>query len=144
MKIIKVLFLALLPSIGFAQDTIRYNGIIADKLLYESIELYPDNTFKWTSEYDLSFSTYGKYHIDDNRLHLNHYIDWIKPKTMTLADSIATLDQPTESEIFIMSGEKMYRTDDKGKKKRRIRDQSLKTPWSWLFGHKYVLLREEK
>ncbi len=143
MKIINFIFLSLLPSIGFAQDTIRYNGIIADKLFYESIELYSDNTFKWTSEYDLSFSSYGKYHIEDNRLQLNHYIDWTKPETMTLADSIATIDKPIKSEIFIMNGEKMYRTDDRGKKKKRIRDRSLETPWSWLFGHKYVLLKED-
>lgn len=141
---IKILFIALVPYVGFAQDTIRYNGIIADRLLYESIELYPNNTFKWTSEYDLSFSTYGKYHIDDNRLQLNHYINWIKPKTMTLSDSIATIEKPTESEIYIISDEKMFRTDDRGKKKRRIRDRSLKTPWSWLIGHKYVFLKEEE
>jgi len=143
MKIVKALFLILLPSIGFAQDTIRYNGIIANRLLYESIELYPDSTFKWTSEYDLSFSSYGKYYIDDNRLKLDHYIDWIKPKTMTLADSIATIDKPTKSDILIMADEKMYRTNDQGKKKKRVRDRSLKTPLSWLLGHKYILLKEE-
>ena len=143
MKIVKVLFLMLLPSLGFAQDTIRYNGIIADRLLYESIELYPDSTFKWTSEYDHSFSSYGKYYIDDNRLKLDHYIDWIKPKTMTLADSIATIEKLTKSDILVMVDERMYRTDDRRKKKKRVKYRSLKTPLSWLLGHKYIFLKEE-
>ena len=143
MKVIIFLFLILISTIGAAQDTIRYNGIIGDRLLYESIELYPDSTFMWTSEYDLSFSSYGKYEMEKNHLRLNHYIDLIKPKTMNIADSIATMEKPIRSETFIMRNEKMYRTDNRGNKKKRIKDRSLKSSWSWLFGHKYVLIKED-
>ena len=143
MKFTIFLGLVLLSSARFAQDTNKYNGILGDNLLYESIELYPDSTFKWTSEYDLSFSSYGQYSIEDNRLLLNHYFDWGKPKTMTVADSIATMNKPTKSDLFIMGDGKMYRTNNSGKKKMRIKDRSLKTPWSWLFGLKYVLIKEE-
>ncbi len=55
-----------------SRDTIRYEGI-AGIMFYESIELYPNSYFKWTSEYDLSWREFGIYEINDEKLILKYY-----------------------------------------------------------------------
>ncbi len=111
-----------------AQDTIRYDGLLNNSLKYESVELYKDQTFKWTSEYDLMWSQYGNYHIAYDTLILNIYFDFSKPKTMSIADSIKVISSHYDVRKFrkyIMDGDKMYRTNLKGKKVKWIKDPSI-------------------
>lgn len=126
-QIKKVVFTSLLLSLlaysAFAQDTLRWVSMLDDVLLYESIELYPNATFKWTSEYDLSFSETGTYEQ--------------KGKLLTLTFSHSKTKISVKK--FLIEGEEMYLLNEKGKKVRLIKDSSVKTPWSWLrFGrHRY-------
>ena len=129
-----------------AQDTIRYIGFINKTLMYESIELYSDKTYKWTSEFDLSYDEFGKYEIANDSLILNTYIDFTKPKTMSIADSIKLISSKWDNRRFskyIIEGNKMFRTNPKGRKIQRIKIKSLGT---WLTGHrfKYELIKQEK
>lgn len=110
-----------------AQDTIKYVEIIGDALLYESFELYPDSTFKWTSEYDLTFSEYGKYKINDKILELNYY---------TGSKNIHS--KPTRIERYIIEHDKLVILKNSKKIKRR-KDPSLRKGLGWLFGHKYII-----
>lgn len=97
-----------------AQDTIRYISKLDGFLIYDSIELYSDSTFKWTSEYDLSWSEYGKYKLSDQILILNF--------NETGGNKVKT---------YIIETDKMYLTE-KGKKATKIKDKSVKTKWSWI------------
>lgn len=57
MLLIILIFLSVgFSSKTFAQDTITHIGKLDNFLIFESIELYPDSTFKWASEYDLVWS----------------------------------------------------------------------------------------
>ena len=122
----------------FGQDTIIYRGF-ADRILYESIELYTDKTFKWTSEYDLSLSEYGLYEIDNNSLQLKYFIKFNYPKTMSLKDSIILIENPIKIENFKLDKEHLYRLNKSGREIHRISDNSIRTCWSLIFGHKYEL-----
>ena len=113
-----------------AQDTIRYFGTINGKLLYESIELYPDNTFKWVSEYDLSWSEYGIYKKNSDSLILKYY-------TINDKIDIDKFAKPSKKEIFLRANDGLYRLDDKGRKIKKRKDKSINTRWGWLFGYKY-------
>ena len=124
---IKRLFaILILITIGFlskihAQDTIKYVGKLDGFLIYESIELYSDSTFKWTSEYDLSWSEFGKYKLSDQTLTLNfNESGGNKVKTYTIEN------------------DKMYLINN-GRKVKKIKDKSVKSKWSWIrFGkHDY-------
>ena len=120
------------------QDTIRYQGI-ASIMLYESIELYPNNIFKWTSEYDLSWSEYGIYEIKDKKLILKYYSK-LNELNKTLLSEIT--ESPDKAEFFLIGGNQIYRVNKRGKKIKRIRDKSFKYKMSWLFGHKYRILKK--
>ena len=129
----KLLTILIFITIGFtsktiAQDTIRYVGKLDDFLIYESIELYSDSTFKWTSEYDLSWSEFGKYKLTDQILILNFSETWgNKVKTYMIED------------------DKMYMLDNKGNKLERIEDKSIKKKWSWLRNerHKFYFIKQD-
>jgi hypothetical protein len=120
-----------------AQDTIRYLGLLNNSLRYESIELYDDHTFKLTNEYDLRWSQYGSFQIADDTLILNTFIDFSKPKTMSVADSIKIISLKYDIRRFrkyIIDGDKMYPTNRKGRKIKWIRDPSI---GSFLNGHRF-------
>jgi hypothetical protein len=130
---IKRLFaILILTTIGFlskthAQDTIKYIGKLDGFLIYESIELYSDSTFKWTSEYDLSWSEFGKYKLSDQILILNfNETDGNKVKS------------------YMIENDKMYLIDKSGKKVKKIKDKSVKFKGSWIrFGkHDYCFYKE--
>jgi hypothetical protein len=112
----------------FAQDTIRYVGKLDGFLIYESIELYPDSIFKWTSEYDLSWSEFGKYKLSDQTLTLNFNETW--------GNKVKTYE---------IENDKMYLLDNKGNKIERIKDKSVKLKWSWLRNghHKYYFIKQD-
>ena len=48
-------------------------------------------------------------------------------------------EKPVKMENIKIKKEKLYRLNKLGLKIRRIRDKSIRTRWSWLFGHKYEL-----
>lgn len=112
----------------FAQDTIRYVGKLDGFLIYESIELYSDSTLKWTSEYDLSWSEYGKYKLSDQTLILNF--------DETAGNKVKT---------YTLENDKMYLIDKSGKKVKKIKDKSVKIKGSWIrFGkHEYCFFLEK-
>ncbi len=108
-----------MPLMGFGQETIKYQGILKGYLLTETFELYPDKTFKWTSNYDLKWNEQGKYKLLENRLELDFYSE-LNGKVI-------------KTEHFNIENNKMYRLP----KKKRRKEKSIKTKWSWLFGHKF-------
>jgi len=129
----KLITILIFITFGFlskisAQDTIRYVGKLDDLLIYESIELYSDSTFKWTSEYDLSWSEYGKYKLSEQKLTLN-------------------FNESGENKIktYEIEKDKMYLLDKNGLKVKKLKDKSFKTKWSWLkFGkHDYCFYQEK-
>ncbi len=127
---------------SFGQDTIVYQGFLHGILLYETIEFYPNKTFKWTSEYDLSWDEYGVYEIDNNNLQLKYYLLFQRPTTMSLKDTIIQIDNPIKSENFKMKKESLFRLNKSGRKIYRIKDKSIRTCCSWIFGHKYELTKK--
>jgi hypothetical protein len=141
MKKCVVLFIIFLSVIskGSSQDTIRYSGKIKDIILYESLELYHDNTFKWTSEYDLTFSRYGIYSISKDTLKL-YFFDINPPKTMSITDSIKLIKTPSEMSRYIFYKNKLYWTNRRGKRTSWIKEPSL---WTFWTGHrfKYCLIK---
>ena len=137
----KTIFLLTISIISIihlkAQDTLKYIGLVKNTLLYESIELYENKTFKWTNEYDLVFSSYGKYEIIGDTLILDFYIDLNEPKTMNISDSIKYVSNIDRTSRFIIENKKLFRLNSKGKIEKSIKDRSIRTKWSWLLGHKY-------
>lgn len=112
----------------FAQDTIRYVGKLDDFLIYESIELYSDSTFKWTSEYDLSWSEFGEYKLTDQILILNFNETW--------GNKVKT---------YMIENDKMYMLDNKGNKIERSKDKSVKKKWSLFRNgrHKFYYIKQD-
>lgn len=131
---IKRLFaILILTTIGFlsktyAQDTIKYVGKLDGFLIYESIELYSDSTFKWTSEYDLSWSEFGKYKLSDQTLIL-----------------IFNETSGNKVKTYMIENDKMYLVDKSGKKVKKIKDKSVKFKGCWIrFGkHAYCFYKEK-
>jgi len=119
------------------QDTIRYEGTLGI-MLFESIELYPNNYFKWTSEYDLSWSEFGLYENNGKDLILKFY-DNLDESNKILSENENSTH--TKTEILMIDGNQLFRLNKKGKKIKRIRDKSFKYKLSWLFGHKYQILK---
>jgi len=126
------------------QDALSYRGILGGRLLYETIKLYPDGTFKWTSEYDLSWSEYGLYKFESENLTLDYYLSSEQPKTMTLIDTVKFFVKPIKSEKFIVDNDHLYRLNDRGEKIKRKKDKSIRLSWSWAsnYRHKYELIKE--
>jgi hypothetical protein len=137
-RFISIAVLTIIVSMGMSgQDTVRYYGIVNNDLLYEKIELYPGGTFKWSSEYDLSWDEHGIYEFKNNLLELNFYLVMDYPKTMTLKDSIRHINSPKKTEILIAENDLLYRQSESGQKVTRIVDKSIKTHWSWINGHRH-------
>ena len=124
--ILILIFLINFSNRLFGQDTIIYRGFVRGILLHESIELYPDKTFKWTSEYDLNWSEYGIFEIDNNNLQLKYYLSYNHLKTTSINDSIMQNEKPVKIENFKIKKEKLYRLNKLGLKIRRIRDKSIR------------------
>jgi hypothetical protein len=110
-----------------AQDTIRYIGKLDGLLLYESIELYPDSSFKWTSEYDLSWSEYGKYTLCDNKLIL-----------------IFNESDKTKIRSYSIENDKMYLIDDNNQIINKIEDKSVRIKRRLFnsYKHDYYFIQE--
>lgn len=121
-----------------------YRGIIGGKLIYETINFYPDGTFKWTSEYDLRWSEYGLYKFESENLTLNYYLVSEQPKTMALIDTLKFFEKPIKTEKFIIGNDRLYRLNDRGEKIKRLKDKSIRLPCSWAnnYRHKYKLIKE--
>lgn len=126
-KYILINSLILITNIALSQDTIRYIGFL-DKLIYESIDLYPDNTFKWTSEYDLSWSEFGYYKINKDTLQLDFYGNLIIRQENKI---------PQKTNRYLIETKKLYLLNDNNRPIKRKKDKSIKTNWSWLYCGRY-------
>ncbi|MFV0140836.1 hypothetical protein OBK16_13485 [Empedobacter falsenii] len=105
-------------------------------ILYESIILFDDGTFKLTNEYDLYFETFGIYEIIEDYLFLAEddiYQNAIKLNPKLTASSVA-------KKIYKIGDDKIFITI-KGKVKKRIVDKSLTKGLSNIFGHKYQYIK---
>lgn len=144
MKIIYIVIF-LIGTNSFAQDTIVYKGILRGDFLLETIKLYPDSTFKWTNEYDLTWSEYGKYKIAENKLVLKHFIFSEYPETMSLKDSISQIEKPSKTRIFKIENNRIYPITEKGKRITKIKDPYYRRKWGWLLGNRfeYKIMRAE-
>lgn len=116
----------------FSQKVKTEYKMIVSGILYESLILFDDGTYKLTSEYDLYFETSGKYEIIENYIFLAEkelYENAIKLNPKLTPGSIANkFFKIRNDEIFIIKN---------GKIKRRIFDKSLRKGLSNIFGHKY-------
>ncbi len=122
------------------QDITTYQGFVSG-MLYETIELYPDKTFKWTSEYDLSWDEYGLYEFKSDTLKLKFYLLFDCPKTMSLNDPILTMNETKKTEIFKIEEDKLFRLNKSGRKIHRVKDTSFRKDLSCIFGHKYRIIK---
>ena len=135
MKSLIISFLLFISINLYSQDIIIYNGILG-KLSIETFEFYPDSTFKWTNEYDLMWSDYGKYKIEGNQLILDFYI-WITyPKTMSLIDSISCVPKKFRTKIFEIENNRIYPLNKRGRRITRRKETFYKRKWAWLLGNK--------
>ena len=134
-------FLIILSVFGFqklsAQDTTRYLGIIAEEIVYESFELYPNSKFKWTSEFDLSWSEYGFYEIENDTLTLCFH------NSISIEEITSNSAKCSKIMVFIKEANSLIQISPSGKRISRIKDKSIRTKWSWLFGHehKYEIIK---
>lgn len=67
-----ILFSSFWSLCCYSQDTSKYQGFLNNSLLIESIELYSNGTFQWTSEYDLNWSESVKYGLTNDSLILSY------------------------------------------------------------------------
>lgn len=145
MKSVITSFLLFISINLYSQDKIIYNGISGDFLI-ETFEFYPDSTFKWTSEYDLKWSDYGKYKIEKNKLTLDFYIWMIYPETMSLIDSISCIPKKFRTKNFELEDNRIYTLNKKGRRITRKNEGFFRRKWAWLFGNKkkYKILSYKK
>ncbi|WP_438423732.1 hypothetical protein [Aquimarina macrocephali] len=138
-NILNILTLILILNYGdfYGQDTIKLKGHLRETFLLESFEMYPDKTFKWTNEYDLSWSEYGEYKIEKNKLIFDFYIWMWKPTSMSIRDSIAKTPKILNTRIFEIEGKRVYPITEKGKRIIKMKDPYYRRKWSWLFGNRY-------
>lgn len=140
MIIIIGLFLSLTTINTQGQDVICYQATLGI-MISESLELYPNNRFKWTSEYDLGWSEYGIYESDGKYLTLKFYRELETPNRVLSESEINT---PEKTEILMIDGNRLFRLNKRGRKIKRKRDRSFNHKGSWLFGHKYKILKKEQ
>jgi hypothetical protein len=105
--------------------------------------LYPDSTFKWENEYDLSWQEFGLYERKGDKLTLNHYIKFHRPFTMTVRDSISRMSRAFRTTNYEFANHKLYKLNEQKIRVKKIKDKSIRIKWSWLFGY-WHNLRFEK
>ncbi len=133
-----IIFSALVTicSVSHGQDTAKYHSLLANKLLAETIDLYPDSTFKFENIFDLNWSEYGRYSVVGNRLTLKHFL-YDFPVSVSLSDSLMSVNRPFRTTVYKIENEKMYQLNESGSKITSKKDKSFRTKWSWLSGHKH-------
>lgn len=137
---IAFLLIALLVCFSVhSQDTITYSKIQSIGKTYvhlESLELYGDSTFTWTSTHDLQWSEYGVYTISDDTLFLEFYygdIDGFHRDSIDWHNLPDTLEPRRTQKCFI-DGKKMFKVLPNGKLEKWTREKTLfKDSWRWLF-----------
>lgn len=105
-------------------------------IVYESLILYDNGTFKLTKEYDLYFETFGNYEIIDNYLFLTNE----KLHENDSNSNPQQTDGPLDKKVFKMNNDVIIIVKN-GKLKRRIFDKSLTKGLSNFIGHKYSYRR---
>jgi hypothetical protein len=145
MLICKIILIStiLIPRILFGQDTVVYKGFLKETFPIETIELYPDSTFKWTNEFDISWDEYGKYELKNNQLILDSYLIALYPSSMSLKDSISFLSKVIDRKIYDIENERIYPLDDKGKRIIKFKHPYYKKKRQWIWGnkHEYIILK---
>lgn len=143
MRIFILLFLILLSQKIYSQDTINYVGYLKGRVVLESFEFFEDKTYKWTNEFDLLWSEYGKYSIESNRLILESYIYEKYPKTMTLKDSIEKTDKVIRKRVYELESDRLFLLDNNGNRILRTKDTFIRRRWDWLRfrGFEYIIKR---
>ena len=127
-----------------AQSKCYLMGIWTGKrkyLLYESLILNGDNTFIWTSLYDLKFTVCGTYQIKNDAIELLKF----KSDTIVFCEepevikNILNTDYKTEFfERYKIKNNQIYVLNKKEKIKHRIKDNSFRTNlFADLFGKTY-------
>lgn len=128
MKLLLILILSTITTCA-QNATIKYECTLRTghktRLLYESIELRPDSTYSWMSEYDLAWEDKGIYTIDNDILTLNP----------PLFNNVPAVNEKPKKFLIVMDGLMML--DERGKPVRKIRDRSLGGFKSWLKGYKF-------
>lgn len=128
----------------FAQSKCYLMGVWTGKksyLIYESLELKDDKTFISTSLYDLQYNDCGIYEIKDRIIKLYSF----KSDSIVFCEepdvikNILNSDFKTESfEKLKIKNHRIYKLNNRGKIKHRIRDNSFKTNlFADLFGKTY-------
>lgn len=133
----RFLLLSLLITLNsFAQgETIRYECKLKtgkrSYLLYETLQLKPDSTYTWRSEYDLSFEIEGTYSITGDTLTL----------TQT-SGALGRIENPTIKVLHIKDG-RLYFLNNRGWRVHRIHDRSLGGFNNWLKGYNFSYVYEK-
>lgn len=127
-------------------DTVVYHGVMNYGVLFESIELYPDSTFKKVLDYEAPYwYYYGLYELSGNELKLiscMHPISSIS-ETLTLYEMIVKMREGNVEPLSIIKykvlDNYMWELDEEGNEIRTIKDEDLTIRQSWLNGQRHPL-----
>jgi hypothetical protein len=138
-KKIKLLLVIFISSLSVkAQNEVSLYEMNVNGILYESLTIYDDGTYKLTSEYDLTFDNYGRYEIIEDYLFLadeNIYQNAVKLNNKLTPGTIS-------NKVFKIEEDRIY-IFEKGRIRKRIFDKSMRKGLSNLFGHKYLYLKNK-
>lgn len=131
-----LLFFLLIYSTTFSQnDTVRYECKLKigkrSYLLKETLQLKPDSTYVWRSEYDLSFEIEGTYSITGDTL------------TLTERSGVFGLIKNPEVKVFYIRYDQLYFLNNRGWHLHKIHDRSLGGFKSWLKGYNFRYVYEK-
>lgn len=127
-------------------DTVVYYGVMNYGVLFESIELYPDSTFKKVLDYEAPYwYYYGLYELSGNELKLISYMHPISSisETLTLYEMIVKMREGNVEPLSIIKykvlDNYMWELDEEGNEIRTIKDEDLTIRQSWLNGQRHLL-----
>ena len=127
-------------------DTVVYHGVMNYGVLFESIELYPDSTFKQVLDYEAPYwYYYGLYELSGNELKLISYMHPISSisETLTLYEMIVKMREGNVEPLSIIKykvlDNYMWELDEEGNEIRTIKDEDLTIRQSWLNGQRHPL-----
>lgn len=135
-----------IAKISAQSDTVIYRGIINYGVLLESIELYPDSTFKLILDYEAPYwYYYGLYEWMGNELVLTSYLHPVSTvsESMTLYEAMLQMKwenmDPLEIRKYRIRDNYMRELDEGGNEIRSVKDEDLTIRFCWLKGLHYPL-----
>jgi len=139
-------FLVFIVKIPAQSDTVVYYGIMDYGVLFESIELYPDSTFKQVLDYEAPYwYYYGLYELSGNELILTTYLHPISTisEKMTLSEMMVNMRdenvEPLSITKYKIRDNYMWKLDEEGHEIRTVKDEDLMIRQSWLNGQDHPL-----